>query len=216
MAYCCDGNLVTKHSHVSRLWINEKLRQYVHQPKRIRWTQNFDSRKRYIQNSNHFVENNHLFRKFRLWNCQSHIWIYGTRAHDRQIESAPRLEHALRWRFKVNIINLFQVHLKAHPLCWFHRAVNNDLLDTYQLKSLDGLLEAEVEGITLERRGGKLWVRFNNSMDMEMASDADSFALREGYDDVISCLGFKFDSTIFHRSVQIALIRIFSIDLTNH
>jgi hypothetical protein len=77
--------------------------------------------------------------------------------------------------------------------------VNNDLLDTYQLKSLDGLLETEVEGITLERREGKLWVRFNNSMDMEMASDADSFALREGYDDVISCLGFKFDSTIFHR-----------------
>jgi hypothetical protein len=89
-------------------------------------------------------------------------------------------------------------------LSYNSRAVNNDLLDTYQLKSLDGLLETEVEGITLERREGKLWVRFNNSMDMEMASDADSFALREGYDDVISCLGFKFDSTIFHRWASIA------------
>jgi len=85
------------------------------------------------------------------------------------------------------------------PFLTNFRAVNNNLLDTYQLKSLDGLLEADVEGINLEKKDGKLWVRFNNSLDMEMASDADSFALREGYDDVISCLGFKFDSSIFHR-----------------
>jgi hypothetical protein len=80
-----------------------------------------------------------------------------------------------------------------------YRALNNNLLDTYQLKSLDGLLEANVEGLTLSRRHGKLWVKFNDTLDMAVASDADSFALREGYDDVIACLGFKFDTSIFHR-----------------
>ncbi|KAF4519833.1 hypothetical protein B566_EDAN006847 [Ephemera danica] len=73
-------------------------------------------------------------------------------------------------------------------------ALNNNLLDTYQLKSLDGLLEASVDGMTLQRRNGKLWVRFNDTADMVAASEADSFALREGYDDVISCLGFIFDN----------------------
>ncbi|XP_059476682.1 FAD-dependent oxidoreductase domain-containing protein 2-like [Neocloeon triangulifer] len=88
------------------------------------------------------------------------------------------------------------------------RAVNNNLLDTYQLKSLDGLLEADVGGMTLRKIGGKFWVRFNSSLDMEMASDADSFALRDGYDDVISCLGFKFDKTIFHSSTRPASSRL--------
>ena len=41
------------------------------------------------------------------------------------------------------------------------RAVNNGLLDTYQLKSLDGLLEASVEEMVIEKRDGKLFVLFN-------------------------------------------------------
>ncbi|CAB3382387.1 Hypothetical predicted protein [Cloeon dipterum] len=91
------------------------------------------------------------------------------------------------------------------------RAVNNDLLDTYQLKSLDGLLEADVRGMTLRRsRGGKLRVRFNSSLDLELASDADSFALRDAYDRVIACLGFKFDDSIFHRSTRPARCRLAS------
>ena len=40
------------------------------------------------------------------------------------------------------------------------RAINNGLLDTYQLKSLDGLLEAAVEDMVLERRNGRIYVQF--------------------------------------------------------
>ncbi|KAK4291931.1 hypothetical protein Pmani_035265, partial [Petrolisthes manimaculis] len=43
------------------------------------------------------------------------------------------------------------------------RAVNNGLLDTYQLKSLDGVLEASVEEMMLEQRGSKVFVMFPSS-----------------------------------------------------
>ncbi|CAH1794439.1 unnamed protein product [Owenia fusiformis] len=76
------------------------------------------------------------------------------------------------------------------------RAVNNGLLDTYQLKSLDGLLESPVEDAQFEKReDGKIYLNLEglNQDDAEF----DNFALREGYDRVIRCLGFKFDHTIF-------------------
>ncbi|KAK8726906.1 hypothetical protein OTU49_010120, partial [Cherax quadricarinatus] len=93
------------------------------------------------------------------------------------------------------------------------RAVNNALLDTYQLKSLDGLLEAAVEDMRLERRDGRIFVQFaktfkqiNESKEsgehLMSENDFDNFSLREGYDVVIRCLGFKFDFSIFHNSTM--------------
>ncbi|KAK3717351.1 hypothetical protein QZH41_011592, partial [Actinostola sp. cb2023] len=66
------------------------------------------------------------------------------------------------------------------------RAVNNDILDTYQLKSLDGLLELPVEIIAIVKKNGKLFV-----------DTTDNFAIREPYDRVIRCMGFKFDYSVF-------------------
>lgn len=43
---------------------------------------------------------------------------------------------------------------------FYFRAINNGLLDTYQLKSLDGLLEAAVEDMVLEQRDGRIFVQF--------------------------------------------------------
>ncbi|CAL4109256.1 unnamed protein product, partial [Meganyctiphanes norvegica] len=92
------------------------------------------------------------------------------------------------------------------------RAINNGLLDTYQLKSLDGLLEAAVEDMVLEKRNGKIFVQFpwdnDNSLKNDKKdtnsivteNDFDNFSLREGYDHVIRCLGFKFDFNIFNKS----------------
>ncbi|KAF2354889.1 FAD/NAD(P)-binding domain [Trinorchestia longiramus] len=123
------------------------------------------------------------------------------------------------------------------------RAVNNGLLDTYQLKSLDGLLEADVQDLVLSRRAGKLavtlpwdheslhldgetcvvrlpWNHESLHLDGETCvvrlpedheslhldddydedSGAENFSLRESYDHVIRCLGFKFDDTLFHRT----------------
>ncbi|XP_045607554.2 FAD-dependent oxidoreductase domain-containing protein 2 isoform X2 [Procambarus clarkii] len=99
------------------------------------------------------------------------------------------------------------------------RAINNGLLDTYQLKSLDGLLEASVEDMVLERRDGRIFVQFpwdadtlkqvqankeaeSGGEELVTENDFDNFSLREGYDSVIRCLGFKFDFSIFDNSTM--------------
>ncbi|XP_053325035.1 FAD-dependent oxidoreductase domain-containing protein 2 [Spea bombifrons] len=97
------------------------------------------------------------------------------------------------------------------------RAVNNGLLDTYQLKSLDGLLEGELSDLVLIRDGtGKLYVTHKHYQKLRTdhshdhintqpaylpADDLDNFAAREPYDRVIRCLGWKFNFSIFDSSV---------------
>lgn len=98
------------------------------------------------------------------------------------------------------------------------RAVNNELLDTYQLKSLDGLVEARLEKIVIARRReqhegkrtearGKLYLTLTkyvqNGSDVsgeELAGHhIDNFPTRKPYDRVIRCLGFRFNFSIFDR-----------------
>lgn len=109
----------------------------------------------------------------------------------------------------------------------FFRAVNNELLDTYQLKSLDGLVEARLEKIVIAKRkeqdkrrsGGKkkekkekLYLTLNKyiqNQEGKNSSDVsgeelpgyhiDNFPTRKPYDRVIRCLGFRFNFSIFDR-----------------
>lgn len=96
------------------------------------------------------------------------------------------------------------------------RAINNGLLDTYQLKSLDGLLEGDLSDLALIRDdSGKLYVTHKHYLKINPASndtmkssmllqdDMDNFAAREPYDRVIRCLGWKFDFSIFDKSVRL-------------
>ncbi|XP_056263726.1 FAD-dependent oxidoreductase domain-containing protein 2 isoform X2 [Pseudoliparis swirei] len=101
------------------------------------------------------------------------------------------------------------------------RAVNNELLDTYQLKSMDGVAEIPLDKIAisqLKEQGGsrlgtkeKLYLTLphlhqdekNGSAVTGKATPAyhiDNFAMRKPYDRVISCLGFKFNFSIFDSS----------------
>ncbi|XP_061557178.1 FAD-dependent oxidoreductase domain-containing protein 2 isoform X1 [Phycodurus eques] len=105
------------------------------------------------------------------------------------------------------------------------RAVNNELIDTYQLKSLDGLVEASLERIVIvqqkddgRRKSGKakkgqLYVTINkyiqnqsekNKSDVTaeelLGYHIDNFSLRKPYDRVIRCLGFRFNFSIFDSS----------------
>ena len=74
------------------------------------------------------------------------------------------------------------------------RAVNNGLLDTYQLKSLDGLVESPVSVLSFVKLdNGKL--RLNLTEDWVF----DNFAMREDYDKIIGCLGFTYDFSIFNQ-----------------
>ncbi|XP_032442656.1 FAD-dependent oxidoreductase domain-containing protein 2 isoform X1 [Xiphophorus hellerii] len=109
------------------------------------------------------------------------------------------------------------------------RAVNNEVLDTYQLKSLDGLAEARLEDVVItkqEERGrkrsgvknpetrDKLFLnlrQFKQNGDEGKGSDdprdelpdhIDNFSLRKPYDRVIRCLGFRFNFSIFDSSAR--------------
>ena len=76
------------------------------------------------------------------------------------------------------------------------RALNNNLLDTYQLKSQNAILDGEI--LKIEQRDGKLsalvsFVRANEELRDLL------------YDRVIACTGFRFDDSIFEKSCRPAL-----------
>lgn len=91
------------------------------------------------------------------------------------------------------------------------RAINNGLLDTYQLKSLDGLLESDLRDLAiLKDSKGKFHVTlkfFLEEASTNQSADAitlpqddnDNFAMRVPYDRVIRCLGWNFDFSIFNK-----------------
>ncbi|XP_003783300.1 FAD-dependent oxidoreductase domain-containing protein 2 [Otolemur garnettii] len=95
------------------------------------------------------------------------------------------------------------------------RAINNGLLDTYQLKSLDGLLESDLKDLAiLKDSEGKFHVTLkffleenntNQSADsITLPQDnSDNFAMRVAYDRVIRCLGWNFDFSIFNKSLRL-------------
>ncbi|XP_005100558.2 FAD-dependent oxidoreductase domain-containing protein 2 [Aplysia californica] len=78
------------------------------------------------------------------------------------------------------------------------RAVNNELLDTYQLKSLDGLLESSLSHMVLVKRDDK--IHFTYKANDFTPDRFDNIALREPYDVVIRALGFTFDDTVFNQT----------------
>jgi cation diffusion facilitator CzcD-associated flavoprotein CzcO len=77
------------------------------------------------------------------------------------------------------------------------RAVNNNLLDTYQLKSQNALLDGNVERI--ERNNGSYLVTVSFSRANEVKRN-----LR--YDRVIVCTGFRFDASIFDEECRPELV----------
>ncbi|TVZ40936.1 pyridine nucleotide-disulfide oxidoreductase [Alteromonadaceae bacterium 2753L.S.0a.02] len=77
----------------------------------------------------------------------------------------------------------WQTHYVGHL-----RAVNNNLLDTYQLKSQNAILDGNV--LNIEKVGDEYVVDFSFSRSNEVQK-------RLVYDRVIVCTGFRFDADIF-------------------
>lgn len=77
------------------------------------------------------------------------------------------------------------------------RAVNNNLLDSYQLKSQNALLDGEIVNIAKDDQGYTVTVSF--SRVNEVLKD-----LR--YDRVIGCTGFRFDADIFDPAIRPRLV----------
>ncbi|XP_006890221.1 PREDICTED: FAD-dependent oxidoreductase domain-containing protein 2 [Elephantulus edwardii] len=94
------------------------------------------------------------------------------------------------------------------------RAINNGILDTYQLKSLDGLLESNLEDLAIVKDPeGKFHITLKFLVEEANQSaeavalpqdDNDNFALRVAYDRVISCLGWNFNFSIFNSSLRLS------------
>ncbi|PVD38202.1 hypothetical protein C0Q70_00813 [Pomacea canaliculata] len=94
------------------------------------------------------------------------------------------------------------------------RGVNNALLDTYQLKSLDGLLEADLTEVQLAKRDGKVFIEpLVENMSEFQKIFGDNFALREPYDKVLRCLGFSFDSSLFQDGESVHYFEEFPINM---
>jgi thioredoxin reductase len=68
------------------------------------------------------------------------------------------------------------------------RAVNNNFLDTYQLKSQNAILDGNILDIRKDDKGYEVSVSF---------SRADEVVKDIRYDRVIACTGFRFDDSIF-------------------
>ncbi|KAK3089494.1 hypothetical protein FSP39_004045 [Pinctada imbricata] len=85
------------------------------------------------------------------------------------------------------------------------RAVNNGLLDTYQLKSLDGLLEYDLSDYKVVKKHGKLFLEENVQQERHLAEEYDNDPLLMPYDKIIRCLGFKFDKSIFRNESSVEM-----------
>ena len=77
------------------------------------------------------------------------------------------------------------------------RAVNNNLIDTYQLKSQNAILDATCERI--EHRDGRLHATF-------LYAHADGERETLAYDRIICCTGFRFDTSVFDESCRPDLV----------
>ncbi|MFJ4790346.1 NAD(P)-binding domain-containing protein [Streptomyces sp. NPDC088794] len=78
------------------------------------------------------------------------------------------------------------------------RAVNNNFLDTYQLKSQNALLDGQV--LSIEKDPDSLYrVRFSFSR-------ADEVVKELRYDRVIVCTGFRFDASVFDPECRPTLV----------
>jgi thioredoxin reductase len=72
------------------------------------------------------------------------------------------------------------------------RAVNNDVLDTYALKSQNTVLDADVEEIRRSKGALNVRLRYTRAQGQHVELEVDR---------VVRCTGFRFDTSIFKESV---------------
>lgn len=99
--------------------------------------------------------------------------------------------------------------------------MNNDVIDTYQLKSLDGLVENNIENLAIIQQGGKKLSNmkkfyllskhlYENLKEMNSTylmkdvlqkheKERETFFWQKPYNRVIRCTGFRFNFSIFDR-----------------
>lgn len=100
------------------------------------------------------------------------------------------LEHAA----SIHLCSPNSVKLAWHTHYVGHvRAVNNNFLDTYQLKSQNVILDAEIDEIKLQNGKYIVDITYTHAMGEKR---------RISYDHVISATGWQFDDTIFDDAIK--------------
>lgn len=79
------------------------------------------------------------------------------------------------------------------------RTLNNELLDTYQLKSLDALVELDLLQHELVRRDADGRFELIRKDPNGSTTPGEERHQTTVYDQVIRCLGFQFDPSLWHR-----------------
>ncbi|MCP2244366.1 NAD(P)-binding domain-containing protein [Lentzea aerocolonigenes] len=87
----------------------------------------------------------------------------------------------------------WQTHYVGHL-----RAVNNNFLDTYQLKSENAVIDGTIERIEPRPDGG-FRIQFRYARTVEKLRELE-------YDRIIACTGFRFDASIFDETCRPALV----------
>lgn len=83
----------------------------------------------------------------------------------------------------------WQTHFPGHL-----RAVNNNFLDTYQLKSQNGIFDLDLKDTRIKKKNNKYFIySINDKKEFELNTQMPS----NGYDYIINCTGFKMDKSIF-------------------
>ncbi|MEV6236024.1 NAD(P)-binding domain-containing protein [Lentzea sp. NPDC051838] len=87
----------------------------------------------------------------------------------------------------------WQTHYVGHL-----RAVNNNFLDTYQLKSENAVIDGTIERIEPRPEGG-FRIQFRYARTVEKLRELE-------YDRIIACTGFRFDASIFSDGCRPSLV----------
>ncbi|CAG2211138.1 unnamed protein product [Mytilus edulis] len=89
------------------------------------------------------------------------------------------------------------------------RAINNEILDTYQLKSLDGFLEyGNIEDYMIVRKKDGLYLTDADEEAAKIWGQFENDPLQKPYDQIIRCLGFRISFEYFEE-FPVNLIRQF-------
>jgi thioredoxin reductase len=80
------------------------------------------------------------------------------------------------------------------------RAVNNNFLDTYQLKTQNGIISLDLKYFNIKKINNKYFIiQKDNKLFKQTPKEQIP---KDGYDFVIDCTGFTFDDSIFNKKIK--------------
>ena len=103
-------------------------------------------------------------------------------------------DHLIGVTSRIHLASPHSVNLAWNSLYVGHlRAVNNNVLDTYRLKSQNAILDATIEHIEYDGHAYRVQVHYSHAQ-----GEVEQIL----YDRVLVCTGFRFDTALFDRQIR--------------